>query len=176
MYFTETERTGLRPVTADDATPEYLSWLNDPEVTVGLETGIFPSSAASLEAFLDHVSKSKSDVMFAIIDKEKKKHIGNIKLGNINWVHRNGELGILIGDKNSWGKGFGKDACVLLVKYAFEKLNLHKVWLTVFSNNETAVELYKKLGFVQEGCLREHVFSNGKFVDKIIMSVYNSKG
>lgn len=173
-FFLETEKTGLRPIAATDATEEYLSWLNDPETTNGLETGIFPSTAESLKQFVEQVTRSKSDVMFAIIDKSNGRHIGNIKLGNINWVHRNGELGILIGDKASWGKGFGKDACALLVQYAFGKLNLHKVWLAVFSSNTAAYHLYKKLGFEEEGRLKEHVFSNGHFVDKILMSIYKT--
>ncbi|HEU4719441.1 MAG TPA: GNAT family protein [Bacteroidia bacterium] len=173
-FFLETDRTGLRPLATEDATGEYLGWLNDHEVTRGLETGIFPSTKESLVDFVKRMGSSKDNLIFAIIDRQSGKHIGNIKLGNINWVHRNGELGILIGDKSSWGKGHGTDACRLLVQYAFEKLNLHKVWLAVFSNNPAAISIYKKLGFTEEGRLKEHVFSEGKFVDKILMSVFNN--
>ncbi len=172
-YFLETSQTGLRPLTAADATDEYLSWLNDHEVTKGLETGVFPSTKVSLLDFIKKTSGSKDNVIFAIIDKSNGKHIGNIKLGNINWVHRHGELGILIGEKKAWGKGHGTDACKLLVQYAFEKLNLRKVWLAVFSNNPAAINIYKKIGFVEEGCLKEHVFSDGQFADKLLMSIFN---
>jgi len=172
-FFLETERTGLRPLTSEDATDEYLSWLNDHEVTKGLETGVFPSTKESLLDFIRKTSGSRENIIFAIVAKETGKHIGNIKLGNINWIHRHGELGILIGDKKSWGKGHGTDACKLLVQYAFEKLNLRKVWLAVFSNNPSAIQVYKKLGFEQEGQLKEHVFVDGQFADKILMSVFN---
>ncbi|MEW6470315.1 MAG: GNAT family protein [Bacteroidota bacterium] len=172
-FFLETDKTGLRPITTEDATDEYLGWLNNPEVTRGLDTGIFPTTREALVGFLKSMSSGKENQMFCIIDKSRGKHIGNIKLGNINWVNRNAELGILIGDMSAWGKGFGRDACTLLVRYAFDKLNLNKVWLAVYSNNEAAYNLYKKLGFVQEGCLRQHVFSDGRFVDKILMAVYN---
>lgn len=174
-FFLETERTGLRPLTEADATDNYLSWLNDHEVTKGLETGVFPSTKESLLDFVKKISGSKDNIIFAIVDKKTNKHIGNIKLGNINWVHRHGELGILIGDKNAWGKGFGTDACKLLVQYAFEKLNLRKVWLAVFSNNPAAINIYKKIGFEEEGRLKEHVFSDGQFADKLLMSVFNKE-
>lgn len=174
-YFLETDRTGLRPLTTDDATDAYLGWLNDHEVTRGLETGVFPSTKESLIDFIRKTSQSRDNIIFAIVDKSSGKHIGNIKLGNINWVHRHGELGILIGDKTAWGKGFGTDACGLLVKYAFEKLNLRKVWLAVFSNNPAAIAIYQKLGFEEEGRLKEHVFSDGAFADKLLMSVFNPK-
>lgn len=174
-FFLETERTGLRPVSVADATDDYLRWMNDSEVTRGLETGIFPTTKESLTSFVEKTSASKDNVFLAIIDKASGKHIGNIKLGNINWVHRHGELGILIGDKAAWGKGFGTDACRLLVEYAFGKLNLHKVWLAVFANNPSAIKVYERLGFVEEGRLKEHVFSEGNLVDKILMSVFNKK-
>lgn len=174
-YFIETERIGLRPLVESDATMEYLSWLNDPEVTRGIETGIFPTTKDELAVYVQNVARSKTDLMFAIIDKSNNKHVGNAKLANINWVHRNAQFGIIIGDRNAWGKGFGSDACRALVKYAFDKLNLHKVWLIVYANNPAAKGLYEKVGFVTEGCQREHVFSEGKFVDAYLMAIHASK-
>jgi RimJ/RimL family protein N-acetyltransferase len=174
-YFLETEKTGLRPVTIADVTDEYLRWMNDAEVTRGLESGIFPSTKESIISFVEKTANSKENIFLAICDKSTGKHIGNIKLGNVNWVHRHADLGILIGDKSAWGKGFGTDACKLLVDHAFTKLNLHKVWLAVFSNNPSAIKVYKRLNFIEEGRLKEHVFSDGKFVDKIIMSAFNPK-
>jgi [ribosomal protein S5]-alanine N-acetyltransferase len=175
MFFLETEKTGLKGIALDDANEDYLRWMNDPEVTKGLDSGLFPSTIEALRDYVSNITRSRSDIMFAIIDKASNKHIGNIKLGNINWVNRNGELGILIGDKTAWGKGFGKDACALLVEYAFTKLNLRKVWLAVYSDNKAAHSLYLKLGFKEEGCLKNHVFSDGKFMDKILMAIHNSE-
>ncbi|GAB4139954.1 MAG: GNAT family protein [Bacteroidia bacterium] len=172
-FFLSTEKTGLRPISLSDSGEEYLSWMNDSEVTKGLESGAFPTTKEALDDFLKSVTVSKNNVMLAIIDRESGKHIGNIKLGNINWVHRHAELGILIGNKNFWGKGHGTEACRLVVEYAFSTLNLHKVWLAVFSNNPGAYHIYKKLGFVEEGRLRDHVFADGQYFDKILMSVFN---
>ena len=171
-FFLKTEKTGLRGITLEDANENYLSWLNDKEVTKGLDSGLFPTDLQSLRTFVENMSKSKENLMFAIIDRSNGKHIGNIKLGNIHWINRTAEIGILIGDKSSWGKGFGRDACSLVVDYAFTTLNLRKVWLAVYSDNVPAWELYKKLGFIQEGCLKDHIYSDGKLVDKILMAIY----
>lgn len=172
-YFLSSEKTALRPIALSDSSAAYLSWMNDREVTKGLETGIFPTTKEDLDSFLKSITASKNNVMLAIVDRESDTHIGNIKLGNINWIHRHAELGILIGEKKFWGKGHGTEACKLVVDYAFAQLNLHKVWLAVFSDNPGAYNIYHKMGFREEGRLREHVFTEGKYVDKILMSIFN---
>ena len=100
--FIDGEKIALRPLREEDINDTYLSWLNDGEVTKYLETGTFPVTADELRKFYEAISKSKTDVLFAIIDKSTDTHIGNIKLGGINWVHRFADLGIMIGDKISW--------------------------------------------------------------------------
>ena len=82
-------------------------------------------------------------------------------------------MGIFIGDKACWGKGYGPDAIRQLLRYAFEELNLHKVYLTHFGQNERGRRCYEKCGFVQEGVLRDHAFKGGKYHDHPIMSVIN---
>jgi RimJ/RimL family protein N-acetyltransferase len=171
-FFLETDKVGLRPLAESDATPEYLSWLNDPEVTRGIETGIFPTTAQDLATYVKNVAQSKNDLMFAVVDKSNGRHVGNAKLANINWVNRNAQFGLMIGDRSAWGKGFGSAACRLLVDYAFRKLNLHKVWLIVYANNTAAKGLYEKTGFIIEGCQKEHIFSEGKFVDTYLMAIH----
>lgn len=173
-FFLESEQIGLRPVSVNDASAKYLGWLNDPEVTRGIETGIFPNTIESLQEYLQNVSRSKSDLMFAIIEKVTGAHVGNVKLANINWVNRNAQLGIIIGDRNAWGKKYGTEACKLVIDYAFSKINLHKVWLVVYANNPAARAMYEKVGFHEEGHQKEHVFSEGKFVDAYLMAVHKS--
>lgn len=173
MYFLETERLGLRALTEADATPVYQQWLHDPQVTIGLESGAFPSSVESLGEFIRQMNASPSNVLLGMFDKTTHTHIGNIKLGNIHWIHRHAELGIMIGDRNAWGKGFGQDACSLLLDYAFSRLNLHKVWLTVFANNTGAIRLYEKLGFHHEGRQINQIFVHGAYTDKLYMGIFN---
>lgn len=175
MYFLQDNKVGLRPVQGSDVNETYLAWMNDPLVLKGLAGGMFPTTIDDLANFVEGVMRSKNDMMFAICDIESGKHIGNIKLGSINWVNRNADIGILVGDRNYWNKGVGYSACTLVIEHGFKKLNLHKIWLAVFSNNPGALKLYRKIGFVEEGCQRQHLFIDGEYHDKYLMAVFNKE-
>lgn len=171
IAFLEDKKVILRPLLKEDINERYLSWLNDKKVTKYMETGVFPITLAELHSFYDKVAKSRTDVMFAIVAKHNKLHIGNIKLGCINWVHRFADLGIMIGDKRYWSKGFGQEACRLLLEYAFNRLNLNKVFLGVYATHNFALRAYKKIGFKVEGRMRKMFNIDNRYVDKIIMGV-----
>ncbi|WP_092506285.1 GNAT family N-acetyltransferase [Virgibacillus salinus] len=76
-----------------------------------------------------------------------------------------------IGEKSEWGKGYGTEVVEILVNFAFSRLNLHKVYLTVDSDNIGAIRCYEKVGFYKDGVLRDEVFKNGKYVNRIYMSI-----
>ncbi len=171
-HFLDGERVYLRAIAVSDASPEYLSWLNDEETTRGLSSGLFPSNMDELKAFLDRITVNRNAIMLAICDKTNNQHIGNIKLDNFDWVGRTCELGLLIGNKNYWGKGIGYEVCMLALEYAFDDLNIRKVLLAVYENNPAAINLYKKLGFVEEGRLRQHIFEGGQYYDKFFMGIF----
>lgn len=173
--FLQGENIFLRGIALEDATDRYLSWLNDPETTQGLASGRFPTSLDQLQSYIRQIIDDPNSVMFAICDAVTGDHLGNIKLDRFDWVSRTCELGLLIGDKNSWGKGIGTEVCKLVTDYAFEQLNVRKVSLTVYSNNPNAIRLYEKIGFEKEGCLVKHVFEGGEFHDKLWMSLFNPK-
>jgi len=175
MSFLSNERLILRAISLGDATPTYLSWINDKETTKGLETGKYPSTMESLVGYIKAMQADKGTVMFAMIERETEKHIGNIKIHNFDWVARTCELGLMIGDKDTRGKGYGYEACSLVIEYAFERLNVRKVWLAVYDNNPAAFHIYRKLGFEEEGRLRKHIFSNGEYYDKIYMGVFHEE-
>lgn len=172
--FLESQRLCLCPITEEYCTPEYLSWLHNKEVNRYLETGIFPLTLPDLTAFVKSIDR-KNSLFFAIVIKENKKHIGNIKIDQISWIHGRGEYGILIGDTNEWGKGYAKEASQLIIDYCFEKLNLRKVTLGVLAENKEAVDLYKKLNFQQEGYYKEHSFHDGRFMDVIRMAIFKNE-
>ncbi|AUJ24140.1 Spermidine N(1)-acetyltransferase [Virgibacillus dokdonensis] len=90
---------------------------------------------------------------------------------NIDQKNRNAECIIDIGEKDYWGRGVGKEALKLLLDYAFLELNFHRVSLRVFSFNERAIQLYRKLGFKQEGVSRQALFQNGNWHDMIHMAI-----
>jgi [ribosomal protein S5]-alanine N-acetyltransferase len=175
IRFLQGKKIYLRAITLQDVTTEYLSWLNDEETTKGLASGVFPSSIEDLKKFVEGVIGNKNVVMFAICDNETNVHIGNIKLDNFDWVSRTCELGVLIGNKNYWGKGIGSEVCGLTLTYAFTDLNIRKVSLAVYENNPAAIKLYEKLGFQHEGRLRNHIFEGGKYFDKLYMGIFREE-
>lgn len=160
----------LRPLDMDDVNQEYLTWINDGEVINQLAT-VFPSTFYQLENFVKSVLDNPNTIFFAIIEKESNRHIGNVKLGPINWINRTSNFGLMIGDKNNWGKGFAQESFILLLKYAFEKLNLHKVWDMAVVSNIASIKANQKAGFKIEAELKEHVFKNGKYEDVVVLSL-----
>jgi RimJ/RimL family protein N-acetyltransferase len=88
-----------------------------------------------------------------------------------DWISRNAEVGIVIGEKDYWNKGYGSEAMQLMLKHGFETLNLHRIWLRVYGFNTRAIRAYEKSGFVHEGRKREASFIQGKYHDVLIMSV-----
>jgi RimJ/RimL family protein N-acetyltransferase len=154
---------------------QYLGWLNDPEINRYLESGIFPSTKDELEKFYQQVTNSRDQVILAIVDNETHQHIGNVKLGPINWVHRKATFGILIGDKQFWGRGIGEEATRLMIEYGFFRLNLRRIELGVYAEHEVAMRSYEKVGFRIEGRFRENMFHEGQYKDSLWMGLLRSE-
>ncbi|HNM37533.1 MAG TPA: GNAT family protein, partial [Anaerolineales bacterium] len=114
---------------------------------------------------------------FAIEIRKGKawKLIGNCGVFGIEFTNRNAELGIMIGDKSEWNKGYGAEAMSLLQRHCFETLNLNRVYLRVYEENVPAVRAYEKAGFVLEGRQRQAVYKKGKYEDVLFMSVLRSE-
>ncbi|MGB9075190.1 MAG: GNAT family protein, partial [Terriglobales bacterium] len=108
-------------------------------------------------------------------DRKSHRHVGNVKLGPINWVHRWATFGIMIGDKAFWGKGVGEEVTRLMVEYGFYRLNLHRIGLGVFEEHRPAVRCYQKVGFEIEGCLREQMCQDGKYKNCLSMGLLRSE-
>lgn len=173
--FVQGSRIYLRPLERDDLNARYLSWLNDPEVTRYLEVGTFPTTVRDLEKFYDEVTGSRNQVILAVVDKKSGQHIGNVKLGPIHWIHRCATFGIMLGDKKFWGKGTGLEATRLMVEYGFDRLNLRRIDLGVFADHNAAVRCYEKAGFKVEGRMRESLFRDGKYIDRLWMALLRSE-
>jgi RimJ/RimL family protein N-acetyltransferase len=160
----------LRPIRRDDF-PHFMEWVNDPEVTHTLI--LLRPIAEGLELeFLERAlaNDNTRDVFFAF-DGPDGTYAGNIGLHAIDWISRKAELGIVVGRKDLWGKGIGALAIKAALAYAFNDINLEKVYLRVFDHNERGIKLYKSLGFVQEGIMRRDAFKNGVYHDTIFMSI-----
>lgn len=166
-------RIYLREVRLTDVNESYYKWMNDPEVTQYLESRFYPQSMESISEFVKNQTGDQNNVFLAIILKEGDFHIGNIKIGPINWIHRFAEVGILIGDKTSWGKGYGTEAIGLVVKYAFNILNLHKLTAGCYNSNQGSLKAFQKNGFEVEGVRKKHSFHNGEYIDAILLGLLN---
>ena len=173
--FLRGDKVYLRPLERADLNETYLGWLNDAEVTRYLETGAFPATMQDLEKFYQGVTGSRSEVILAIADGKSHKHIGNVKLGPIDWVHRRAMFGIMIGEKDHWGKGTGEEVTRLIVEYAFYRLDLRRIGLVVFEEHRSAVCCYEKIGFKIEGCLREQMFHEGQHKNHLYMGLLRSE-
>jgi RimJ/RimL family protein N-acetyltransferase len=161
------ERIYLRPLKISDASRRYCRWLNDEEVNRYLETK--SATIAGLKKYIAKKIASPNCFFVGIFDKKKKKHIGNIKLEPIDWERKGTEYGIVIGEKNYWGKGFGEEATRLIIDYAFNQLGLNEMYLGVIPQNKNAVELYKRLGFKTTGVKKDAFYYKGKTFDHIRM-------
>lgn len=161
----------LRGVCSSDANANYCSWMNDTEVTQYLESRFYPHSVESIASYISQVNASSDSVLFAIVVKDKDIHIGNIKVGSINWIHRYADVGILVGAKAYWGKGFATEAIKLMVDYAFKKLNLHRLEAGCYSNNIASIKAFKNAGFTEEGRLKERYFWHGEYVDRVCLGI-----
>jgi len=168
-------RVCLRTLERSDLNERYLGWLNDPEITRYLETGLFPTTLRDLEKYYEKVTSSREQVIFAIVDKKSGHHIGNVKIGPIDWVNRGATLGILIGDKKFWGRGIGEEATRLAVEYGFYRLNLHRIDLGVFAEHQSAARCYEKVGFKTEGRFRQELFQGGEYKDRLWMGLLRSE-
>ncbi len=175
IKFLEGNQVYLRPLTIEDANEIYLKWLNNAEVTRGLASGYFPITQQELINYVNGALGDQNTIFFALCEKESNRHIGNVKVDRIDWMARNCELGLIIGEDSARGRGLGFESMNLVIQYIFEDLNLNKITLAVFENNPSALKLYEKLGFQVEGRFVNHVFKEGRLWDKIYLSLFNSK-
>lgn len=165
------ERLLLKPLSLEHLSEMYVQWMNDPDVYRYLETG-GDYTLEKLKDFLNEV-ESKDILFWGIHIKANNLHIGNIKIDPINDKHGLGEYGILMGNKSEWGKGYAKEASLRIIDYCFNDLGLRKMTLGVIEDNLTAVNLYKKLGFIKEGRYLNHGIYQNRYSNLIRMALFN---
>ncbi len=152
-------------------------WHNDKELYEMVGGPFRYTSKQATQTWLEHKtsfaanSPASNEINLAMCVRETDKHIGNIYLHQINWVARNGELRIFIGDHEERSKGYGKSAIRQLLAYAFNDMGLKKVHLGVLTDNTAAEHSYRKIGFSVEGTLRNHVFKQGIWKDVLLMGI-----
>jgi RimJ/RimL family protein N-acetyltransferase len=162
------EKTRLRGIEREDI-PTFVRWFNDPEVRRYLEMYL-PMSKAEEEQWFEAHLESDSNRFFGIETGEGVL-IGNVGLHSIDWKNRSAVLGIVIAEKENWGKGYGSDAITTLLRFVFGEMNLHRIHLSVFDFNERAIACYEKCGFRHEGRAREALYRDGSYHDALHMAI-----
>ena len=178
MYFKKLlgEKCYLSPLNLQDY-EIYTKWINDIDVSLGVT---FASVLMTPEQEKEILKKlSRAEYNFAIVELKKDELIGNIGFTHIDFINHTAEMGIFIGNKDYWGKGYGAEAIELLLDFGFNILNLHNINLKVYSYNKPAIKCYQKVGFKEVGRLREAKQIAGQKFDQIIMDIlekeYKSK-
>jgi len=158
----------LREIRKTDL-PFCIEWLKDPEVTKFLSNSVKNATEEEEFQWFKIVKKSKNDIVFSIIATGTNMYIGNCGLHKISWPEKTCEMGIFIGDRNYWNKGFGTSAIKLLLDFAIKTAGIEKIKLLVYEYNLRAKKVYEKCGFTVVEILKDHHLFDGKYWDTYVM-------
>jgi RimJ/RimL family protein N-acetyltransferase len=153
----------------------YVNWTRDSELQrlFGSEASALRSAKSETKFFEKMVKEENpANHFFSIRKLDDNRLLGDINLDVINeWGSRDAFVGLGIGDRNDWGKGYGTDAMKVILRFAFTELNLRRVTLTVFEYNPRAIRSYEKVGFQHEGRQRKILLRDGKRWDMLYMGI-----
>lgn len=159
----------LKPLKLKDV-EHIMTWVNDPEVVKNLQHFNKKFTKKDELAYVKKILASKNDFSFSIFDGNV--YVGQCGIHQIIWENKLGRLSLII-KREYWNKGYAKKVLKLMVKLAFPKLKLHKIWLMHWKENQKADHLYKKVGFKKEGVLKDEYYWRGKYHDMIRMAIVN---
>ncbi|MEW1914761.1 GNAT family N-acetyltransferase [Kitasatospora sp. NPDC085895] len=161
---------GLRPMDVSDAEALWR-WNHDPEVMRWMDDG-YAQPLAHVEKWLaERPANTYADLLLGIEVRSDGRLIGLVRLHDAEPETACADLDIYLGEKEYWGQGYATDAMRTVCRYGFEKMRLHKIRLTVVTENHAAHRVYRKVGFVDEGRLRQVFRRDGQWYDKFIMGL-----
>lgn len=160
------ERLVLRQLAEADVDGPYAWWFNDVEVCAGNSHHVFPFTRRQALDYIHRVAEARDALVLAMTERDGR-HVGNISLQGINPITRSAELAIVIGEKDVWGCGYGREAGELIVGHGFGALNLHRVGCATFEDNHGMQALARSLGMSEEGRRRQAAFKDGRYLDVI---------
>ncbi len=173
------ERVRLRSHIANDAA-DHVRWRNDAEVAYWATAGdvrFWPVTASAVDAWFAEklpAMDPRVDGVLAV-DLLDGRHIGIVDYRDVDGVTRSATVGITIGEKDLWGQGYGSEALGLLVGFLFDHLNVRRIQLDTWSGNERAIRSFARVGFREEGRLRQAVRGPGGYFDSVIMGVLRAE-
>ena len=163
----------LSPALPDDLGNLFL-WLNDAKAALQ-DMPYRPVDCLVFKEWLDQQARQSAQVLFIIRTLQPSRAIGFVLFKNLNPVFRAAELGVRIGDEGDRDKGHGSAGLKLALDYAWNTLNLKRVWLTTLAGNARAIAAYARAGFEQEGVMRQAAFIGGRWTDVVMMSALNPR-
>ena len=156
------KRLLLRTLIQENVTETYVSWLNDPEIGRFLETRFKTHSERDVSAFVAEIQNDPLSHLFGLFLHEDGRHIGNIKVGPINPIHRVADVSLLIGDTACWGRGYATEAIRALSGWAFRELVLSKLSASMYAENMGSARAFERAGYRREGVRRRHYLLEGR--------------
>ena len=165
----------LTSFTHEFVTTKYLSWLHDYKTNKYLVKAGLKTSLSEAKEYCEFLIKSPQDIFLAIVIKENNLHVGNVRLGPIDFDSKLCKFSMMIGDSNFHGKGLGTSIVQLCIDFAFKDLKVNKFYLDVVSENKPAVRIYEKCGMIEEGLLKNHLVIGETPYDLKIFSCFNKK-
>lgn len=169
--FLKSAKIHLRPLEVEDSN-DFYQWSCDRDVTqFSISAYAFPQSKSDIAKWLSGINTDSKCISMGIVCNDTDNLIGYAGIASISSLNRCGEYFILIGDKEYWGRGIGTEVTKLITNYGFQTLGLHRIELTAYANNPSAIRAYEKAGYAHEGVKRQAGYRNGSFIDKVQMSV-----
>lgn len=168
--FIKGRRLYLRPIFRDDI-QLFLRWTNDPDLRCLYLNRKTPIDESEGCGWVTEIHK-RGDNVTLVICLNDERPIGLIALERLDWTNRVASTALVIGEKDLWGKGYGSEAKLLLLHYAFDTLNLRKIYATVYDFNERSKAYNKKCGYKVEGVQKQAIFQDGRYHDRILLAVF----
>lgn len=166
-------RIFLRRLTAEDVSQNYIDWFQDETVTEFLDSRKL--TPESVIYYIESGAAAKLHYMYGIFDSASRRHIGNLKIGPIQWNHLVSDLVCIIGAREFWGKGLAKEAIRLGNRVAFNTHGMRKVSGGIASGNIGSIKAYTGADWVIEATMKGHHLINGKPQDRVVVSCFNPK-
>jgi RimJ/RimL family protein N-acetyltransferase len=169
MMFLQGTKVNVRSLVREDIL-NIVKWKSDPEIADLVRGGPIHTSIEIENKRFDRRMEGGETIRL-LVETKQKKAIGFISLGEIDKENKKAELGMLIGEKDFWDRGYGTDALITLLEHLFTRLDFNRIGLEVFDYNLRAMKAYEKIGFKVEGIQRQGLYRLNKFHDIYIMGL-----